>query len=187
MKQFITLIILLSLFCACKTHKVATQTSTVSTSSSVAVNKAIYDSLSTKSIDTSKSTTSSVTEAKTTSSKDATLEVDSIVQTKSNGAVKIVIYPTKGKPIHYQSLNTDNSTSKTDVADKKGIYIEKTGVGTLTLDSVATINRDSTGKTKATEAIGSGTTYAKWIGIAILVFAVLMAIVIYLRTKKPKV
>lgn len=185
MKQLITLIILLTLFCACKTRKVATQTSTVSTLSSVAVNKDVYDSLRTKLIDTSKYKSLYVTEAKTTSSKDATLEVDSIVQTKSNGAVKTVIYPTKGKPIHYQSLNTDNSTSKTDVTNKKGISIETTGVGTLILDSIATTTRDSARKTKATEAIGSGTTYAKWIGIAILVFAVLMAIVIYLRTKKP--
>lgn len=187
MKQLITLIIILALFCACKTRKVATQTSTVSTLSSVAVNKAVYASSSTKSIDTSKSTTSSITEAKTTSSKDATLEVDSIVQTKSNGAVKTVIYPTKGKPIHYQALNTDNNTSTTNIAKYAGLSAEQTTIDSKTFDSTSTTKRDSTGKTKATEAIGSGTTYAKWIGIAILVFAVLMAVVIYLRINKPKV
>lgn len=185
MKQLITLITLLTLFCACKTRKVATQTSTVSTSSSVAVNKAVYDSSSTKSIDTSKTTTSSVTEAKTTSSKDATLEIDSIVQTKSNGAVKTIIYPTKGKPIYYQALNTDNSTITTNTSQYAALSAEQTTTGSKTLDSTVTTKRDSTGKTKAAEATGSSITYAKWIGIAILVFAVLMAVVIYLRTKKP--
>lgn len=185
MKQLITLIILLTLFCACKTRKVATQTSAVSTSSSVAVNKAVYDSSSTKSIDTSTLTKSRVIELKTTSSKDATLEVDSIVQTKSNGAVKTVIYPTKGKPIHYKSLDTTDSKDSVMMYYWTGVSATTTTTGSKTFDSSATAKRDSTGKIKTTEAIGGSTTYAKWIGIAILVFAALMTVVIYLRTKNP--
>lgn len=185
MKALITIILLLTLFCACKTRKVSTQTSTVSQSSSVAVNKTITDSSSTKSIDTSKTVTSSVTEAKTSQSKDAMLYADSIVQTKNTAGTKTVIYPTKGTPLTYRFKDSGQFKVTDSSKWHAGVSIRDDRVIQFNLDSTATTKRDSTGKTKNTEAVGSGTTYAKWVGIAILVFAILMAVVIYLRSKKP--
>jgi hypothetical protein len=187
MKTFISLCTILTLFCACKTRKVATQTSSVSQSSTVAVNKTTTDSLHTQSVDTSKSTKSSTTEAKTGSSRDATLEVDSIVQTKNSQGTKTVIYPTKGKVIHYQVSDSSNVKTNGNVSRQSGVTTFTTGVLTTKTDSNTTVKKDSTGKTKNSSAIGSGTTYAKWIGISILVFVVLIVVVIYLRSKKPKV
>lgn len=164
------LMILCCLLVACKTRKVATDIIQTSSSTTTEQSSQVRNVDSTKTVDKSTSQTNSLK----TSENSAQGEIDSI---KIKGTTTL-IYPTKGKPFKYtaditQHKSIDNKndikTSNTKSLDSAGSFKQK-------------VKQDSTHKTKVTEATGSGTIWATYIGIGIGL-ALLLAVFLYFRKK----
>ena len=155
---------------ACKTRKVQTDIIKTSKSTDTEQTSRVQSIDTGRVIDRSHSQSTSLKTAENT----ADGEIDSIVTTGK----KTVIYPTKGKPFKYTG-----STNQTKTKNKQNDINISNG---KSLDSAGSfkqkIKQDSTHKTKVTDAKGSGTVWATYVGIGIGL-ALLLAVFLYFRKK----
>lgn len=167
MKSKTLLMVCIIVCAACKTRKVQTDITSTSKSTDTEQTSHIHSRDSVATVDKSTSQSNSLKTAENTASG----EIDSIV---TNGK-KTVIYPTKGKPFNYTG-KTSRSSTKTKQKDV-------TTTGTKSLDSAGTFKQttkqDSTHKAKITDAKGSGTTWATYVGAGVGLGILLLIYLIY--------
>lgn len=181
MKRLIPLLFLALI--ACKTRKTITDSAHVVKETSTEQQSQLHSSDSSKLVDTSVRTGETHAEVKAEAENTTEFYADSaVVITKPDGTIKTK-YFIKGKV-----KTTGKSTSNKIVDNKSTTHKNIVKSTSQVLDSLSssknTTKSDSTVKHKATEAIGSGTEWPKWIGVGLIVAIVLLFLFKLITYKK---